>query len=104
MSKDQPSIDSFFKPIGRQTPQNKILCIDKDQSLSPTGHIIEISCSQQPTTSSQNVNGNLVGRTPETVQKRKSKAISSSKTGEEESHISSLISPILENSILTWKF
>ena len=100
MSKDQPSIDSFFKPIGRQTPQNKILCIDKDQSPSPTGHIIEKSCSQQPTTSSQNVNGCLVRRTSETLRKRKSMATVSTKTSEEESHTSSRI---LENSILKWK-
>jgi hypothetical protein len=97
MSKDQPSIDSFFKPIGRQTPQNKILCIDKDQSPSPTGHIIEISCSQQPTTSSQNVNGCLVRRTSETLRKRKSMAIVSNKTSEEESHTySSILTNIRE--------
>ena len=77
MSKEQPSINHFFKPVGRHASQTKMANVSKDQPLISTDPISQPSCNRQETESSQN-------RIPETVRKRKSILINNSDTSEED--------------------
>ena len=64
MSKVQPSIKCFFKPVERHVPQTKTANVSKDQPLIPKGPISQPSCNRQETESSEN-------RIPEMIRKRK---------------------------------
>ena len=54
MSKEQPSIDHFFKPVGIHIPRTKTANVSKDHPLIPTGPISHLCCSRRETESSQN--------------------------------------------------